>query len=256
MSTIVLPRNNNDNWAANAIVNFVGPIIGDWIKSERDKEINRKNNAAIYEAIKLMNPGSNDYANLPPSVSGNNGGLLSGSSSNGWQNAFHNMSDSPLAAFDANTADIAPTTNANIAATSAPNQQRIPTPAEFLQAMANVVGSQPRRFGLVNMKNLQELAAPIMAAYQADLTKQQKQKLADDFLSAAGDSAKQRDILTGGYINGVVPYEAVSGATHHYEYENPNLIPGSYDAGGENYFYNYNSVVQIIASHICNYNIQ
>ena len=239
MSTIVVPRNNG-NWVADAVVNFVGPIIGDWIKSEREKEINRKNNVAIHEAIKSLGLGNNDYSNLPPSMPNNNGGLLGGSS-NGWENASRNMSDNPLTQFDNNTADIAP--SVNTPATSTPNlptQQHIPTPAEFLQTMYNVVGSNPKRFGLVNMENLQKLAAPIMAAYQADLTRQEKQKLADDFLNAAGDYAKQRNIMTSGYINGTVPYEAVNGATHNYEYENPHLIPGSYNAGGESYFYGYN----------------
>ena len=62
MGVALLPNNNN-NWVANALVNFVGPLIGDWIKSEREKEINRKNNAALNEVINRMNLGNNDFSN-------------------------------------------------------------------------------------------------------------------------------------------------------------------------------------------------
>ena len=239
MSTIVVNPNNTPDWRTQALLGFIGPVIGDWIKSEREKEVNRKNNAAIYEAAQSLNLTSNDYANLPPSMSNNNGGLLGGSN-NGWQNTFRNTSDNPLATFDANTADIAPNPNPNVAASLAQPQQRIPTPAEFMQAMANVVGSQPRRFGLVNLKNLQELAAPIMAAYETSRNEQRRKEVADAFSAAYDNPLNQRNIITSAFINGLVPHELVTDATHNYEYENPHLIQGSYDAGGENYFYNYN----------------
>lgn len=238
MSTIVVPDYSyRRKGLGEAIVDFVGPIIGDWIKSEREKEVNRKNNAAIYEAAKSLGLAGNDYANLPPSMSGNNNSLLGGSN-NGWENAFRNMSDNPLTQFDTNTADIAP--NANPSPTLNQPQQRIPTPAEFMQAMANVVGSDTKRFGLVNMKNLQELAAPIMAAYETSRNEQRRKEVADAFSAASDNPLNQRNIITSAFINGLVPHELVTDATHNYEYENPHLIQGSYDAGGENYFYNYN----------------
>ena len=238
MSTIVVKPNNTPDWRTQALLGFIGPVIGDWIKSEREKEVNRKNNAALNEVINRMNLGNSDFSNLPPSMSNSNGGLLGGSG-NGWENAFRNMSDNPLATFDANTADIAPTANANVAASLAQPQHRIPTPAEFMQAMANVVGSDTKRFGLVNLENLQKLAAPIMAAYENSRIEQKRNEVADAY-AASDNSQAQRDTIMRAYINGLVPHELVTDATHNYEYENPHLIPGAYDAGGENYFYNYN----------------
>lgn len=226
MSVSVLPSRNNNNWVENAVVNFVGPIIGDWIKSERDKEINRKNNAAITQTIQdLM--GNNDY-HIQPSQNSR----LMGGSNNGWQNAFRQSDNNPLAEFDNNTADITP--NLAQAAIAPQNRQNIPTAAEFLRNLYSNLGT--KRFGMVNSEAVQKLAAPYIAALQADLTKQERQALANKYAKAA-DLAAKRDVLMGGAIQGHVPYDAPNNVQKWYEFDNPYSIPGSLDAGGEVYPY-------------------
>lgn len=216
MATIVQPYND---WRERALVNFLGPIVGDWIQRSRENEMNRKNNAAIAQTIKNIYGDNSNTLNSP--LTGFN------QSSNGWENSFRSQNDSPLAQFDANTAGITPSVQPN------PTQTRIPTPEEFQRNLALTIDS--KRFGMVNPEVIQKLFTPYLNAAEAARTEQNRATLADTVM-AAKNAEERRNNLWGGYLRGDVPLDAVNAANQQLQYENPYLENWNYNAGDTSYF--------------------
>ena len=226
MSLTVVPANNN-SWQ-NQLINFVSPLLTDWIKSAREAEINRKNNAAAAEILRSVGLGG-EINNTPQSLTNNN------LSSNGWENAFHNQSDNPLATFDTNTADIAP--NANLSNSNTSLSRSMPTLADFQNAIIQQLGT--KRFGMVNPENLQKIMNPLLTAYEANRIKGLRNNLADT-LRDAKNAEERRNILQTAYAQGLVPLEAVNSAQAQYQYDNPYLQPQNFNDGAFNNYWNFN----------------
>ena len=226
MSLTVVPANNN-SWQ-NQLINFVSPLLTDWIKSAREAEINRKNNAAAAEILRSVGLGG-EINNTPQSLTTNN------MHSNGWENAFHNQSDNPLASFDANTADIAP--NANLSNSNTSLSRSMPTLADFQNAIIQQLGT--KRFGMVNSENLQKIMNPLLTAYEANRIKGLRNNLADT-LRDAQNAEERRNILQAAYAQGLVPLEAVNSAQAQYQYDNPYLQPQNFNDGAFNNYWNFN----------------
>ena len=226
MSLTVVPANNN-SWQ-NQLINFVTPLLTDWIKAAREAEINRKNNAAAAEILRSVGL-SGEINNTPQSLTTNN------MSSNGWENAFHSQSDNPLATFDANTADIAP--NANLSNSNTSLSRSMPTLADFQNAIIQQLGT--KRFGMVNPENLQKIMNPLLTAYEANRIEGLRNNLADT-LRDAKNAEERRNILQAAYAQGLVPLEAVNSAQAQYQYDNPYLQPQNFNDGAFNNYWNFN----------------
>ena len=153
MATIVQPYNP---WREQLAVGTLVPIISDIIQRQRERDENRKINAAI---AKTMADAGAVGAVMPTLQSAGTGvpnpiqGVMQGST--GWENAFHGNNNNPLAQFDAAMGMTAPQT-------AQPQQAQVmPVSAnDIMRALFANLGTE--RFNMLNSEAMQKLIAPYL----------------------------------------------------------------------------------------------
>ena len=201
MATIMQPYNP---WRENLAVGTLVPIISGILERQRERDENRKINAAIAKSIA---DAGGTGAVMPPLQSAGAGvpALMQGG--NGWENAFHGNASNPLAQFDAAMGTAAPT------ATQMPQPQQaqaMPVGAnDIMRALFANLGTE--RFGMLNSEAMQKLIAPYLPIAEQARTEFRQKELADAVMNAP-DAMKRLANVWGGATQGLMPYSAITQA--------------------------------------------
>ena len=62
--SVIRVQNEGPDWRAQALVNFLGPLIGDAIKQQQQRDYNRKLNSGAAEVYRRLNEMNNPSPNL------------------------------------------------------------------------------------------------------------------------------------------------------------------------------------------------
>ena len=179
-------------WWMPLATNLLIPMIGNAIESQRQRDENRKRNAAKGEVLRQL-------GQLQGMANAQQGGLLQGLpepegyNSNGWAQAYH-KNDNPLGQFDANTTSLLPPTTQT--------QPRTPTPAEIQRAIAETLTT--KRFGMLDPKAVQEDFAPYLTANEAARQEGFRNEAMDDYRNAS-TPLDQRNAVMSHVIRGTLP---------------------------------------------------
>ena len=198
MATIVQPYNP---WREQLAVGTLVPIISGILERQRERDENRKINAAIAKSIAdaggagaVMPPLQSAGAGVPALMQGNNG----------WENAFHSNASNPLTQFDAAMGMTAPQT-------AQPQQtQAMPVSAnDIMRALFANLGTE--RFNMLNSEAMQKLIAPYLPIAEQARNEFRQKEIADAVMNAP-DAMKRLANVWSGAAQGLMPYGAISQA--------------------------------------------
>ena len=201
MATIMQPYNP---WREQLAIGTLVPIISGILERQRERDENRKINAAIAKSIAdaggagtVMPPMQSAGAGVPALIQGGNG----------WENAFHGNASNPLAQFDAAMGTAAPTAPQ----IAQPQQaQAMPVGAnDIMRALFANLGTE--RFGMLNSEAMQKLIAPYLPIAEQARNEFRQKELADAVMNAP-DAIKRLDNVWGGATQGLMPYSAITQA--------------------------------------------
>ena len=201
MATIIQPYNP---WREQLAVRTLVPIISGIFQRQRERDENRKINAAIAQSIAdaggagtVMPPMQSAEAGVPALMQGGNG----------WENAIRSNGYNPLAQFDAAMGITAPITPQM----PQPQQaQAMPVGAnDIMRALFANLGT--KRFGMLNSEAVQKLIAPYLPIAEQARTEFRQKELADAVMNAP-DAMKRLASVWGGATQGLMPYSAITQA--------------------------------------------
>ena len=197
MATIIQPYNP---WREQLAVGFLAPIINGIIDRQRERDNNRKQNAAIAQTFADVMP--------PLQTAGAGAGINSTpapiTGGNGWENAFHSNTNNPLVQFDTAMQSSIPQT--------AQSQQASAMPAsgnDIMRALIANLGTE--RFGMLNTEAMQKLIAPYLATAEQARNEFRQKEIADAVMNAP-DAVTRLARVWGGAGQGLMPYGAITQA--------------------------------------------
>ncbi len=192
----------------NVAINLIGGLLGDAIQRGIEANRNRKENAAIADAMaNAGNPGVNFMGGLNTVPEGYN--------DDGWQQAFH-KGGTPMTQFNLGTADLVPQAQ----------QQAMPSAWDIRQAVANTLGNP--RFSMVNRENLEKLMNPYYQNAEQMRVEALRRQAAEDFGKAENPLAEAQKLA----IQGLASDNFVKNIFDKYKYDNPYFVPTQTNLGG------------------------
>ena len=221
--SVIQVRNEGPDWRAQALVNFLGPLIGDAIKQQQQRDYNRKRNALYGKTLEDIAAMSGSGQTLTPSLA---------STGNAWADALQQSGNSALGQFDAGTAGIAP----QMPAPAQPSTGSL-TQEQILKAMAANMANP--RFSHMNTADMIEGFAPYLAASENARQENLRRELAEAVFNSPNAAGRLGELWKG-VIEGLVPYSALDQAQRQNEYENPYPEAYSFNTGEKTIYGNRN----------------
>lgn len=226
--SVIRVQNEGPDWRAQALVNFLGPLIGDAIKQQQQRDYNRKLNSGAAEVYRRLNEMNNPSPNL---TAGQTATPSLTSTGNAWADALQQSGNSVLGQFDAGTAGIVPQAGAM------PQQSPTFTREQAYQGILDVLAN--KRWGMLNPQDVQGIMEPYIKAAE-QINKERERKALADAIMNAQDSTARNNLAWGAYLQGNMPVEGLDRSISEYRYENPYPEPYSFNTGEKTIYGNRN----------------